>query len=220
MPRTSRAAGGRRTTRIADIAPSNLHHLAQLSQASAGRSTLRPWRGDGFENVGVPLRDPVFEPQNRPFKKASNFLVFSNCGRIADVHGFQRKRERKRHFGAKNGPERVNPYTASRNGKTPRTTPQTPEQARRCPHLRAPQNGERRFHLGTMVEETDPPSKLRRWGRGRGARLQGSSDEEASLASRAGSADPASGLRPEHRGREPPTQETPQGRPAATRGTE
>jgi hypothetical protein len=34
------------------------------------------------------LRDPVFEPQNRPPKKASNFLAFSNCGRIGNVHTF------------------------------------------------------------------------------------------------------------------------------------
>jgi len=90
---------------------------------------------------------------------ASNFLVFSNCGRIVVVHSFWRKRERKGHFEAENGFRRVNPSTGFRNAKTPRIAPETPGEAQKRPRLRALRNGERRFHLVKMVEETAPTNK-------------------------------------------------------------
>jgi hypothetical protein len=84
---------------------------------------------------------------------ASNFLVFSNCGRIVVVHSFWRKRERKGHFEAENGFRRADPSTAFGNAKTTRIAPQTPGEAQKRPRLRALRNVERQFPFGNMVEE-------------------------------------------------------------------
>jgi len=55
-------------------------------------------------------------------------------------------------FGAKTRPEQADPSAGWRKGEIARRGPQTPRHARRRPLPRAPENGERRFHLEKMVE--------------------------------------------------------------------
>lgn len=62
-------------------------------------------------------------------------------------------------FGAKTRPEQADPSAGWRKGEIARRGPQTPRHARRRPLPRAPENGERRFHLEKMVEETRPIHK-------------------------------------------------------------
>ena len=68
-------------------------------------------------------------------------------------------------FGAKTRPEQADPSAGWRKGEIARRGPQTPRHARRRPLPRAPENGERRFHLEKMVEGMLLSSKLLRIGR-------------------------------------------------------
>ena len=52
-----------------------------------------------------------------------------------------------------------NPSDDRRECRIARTGPQEPQHAIRRPRLRAPEDGEREFHLKTMVEETIPTNK-------------------------------------------------------------
>jgi hypothetical protein len=57
-------------------------------------------------------------------------------------------------LGAGTTSDGVQSFTASRYAEAVGIPPETPGQAQRRPRLTAPGNAERRFHLGSMVEET------------------------------------------------------------------
>ena len=84
---------------------------------------------------------------------------------LAEVRRKQRKRGPKGHLGRSKGSKKGDPSEGQRQWGFARTGAQEPQQARRRPHLRAPENRERRFEAKEMVEENLLASKQRGFGR-------------------------------------------------------